>query len=289
MAAVSLSSAPNMNKLLKEKNEVNTIKDIARKIQEADTLKQIREHMLKLSQHMEKAPIEFTEGNDILKMNFEKDVSIALEKTLRTVSLYRDMFVGSSLLEGTASFLKNKITQRMTIPGESWSKTMIDDIVSILPNIPISMIQQNQNFLKTVAKLPNSHVLRNGSGIWFAIHHLTAAITNEQEHDFACRVIERIQDFFPCKICKEHFGGYINSEETSPRSFKFVMKTISKDSQGNDIAVPSLFLWSIVFHNTVNGFKVDYMDSTEKVHFDLETAYKQYFVDKEPSCAASCH
>lgn len=288
MATVSLSNPPDMNRLLQEAKEVNTIKDIARKIQEADTLKQIREHMLKLSQHMERAPIEFTEGNDILKMNFEKDVSAALGKTLKTISSYRDMFVGSSLLEGTASFLRNKISQRMTIPGESWSKPMIDDIIAILPNIPIGMIQQNPNFLKTVAKLPNSHVLRMGAGIWFAIHHLTAAITNEQEHDFACRVIERFQEFFPCKICKEHFGGYLSNEETSPRSYMFVMKNVGKDANGSDIIVPSLFLWSMVFHNTVNGFRVDYIN-TEKVHFDLETAYKQYFVDKEPACAASCH
>lgn len=284
-----------MHKLLREQQEVKTIKDIARKIQEADTLKQIREHMLKLSQHMDKAPTDFTEGNDILKMSFEKDVSAALEKTIKTITHYRDMFVGSSLLEGTASFLKHKITQRMAIPGESWSKTMIDDIVAILPSIPISMIQQNPDFLKTVAKLPNSHVLRNGSGIWFAIHHLTAAISNEQEHEFACKVIERFQEFFPCKLCKEHFGDYLSNEETSPRSFKFVMKNVGKDDKENDIVIPSLFLWSMVFHNTVNGFRVDYLrdrSSTvepEKVHFDLDTAYKQYFVDREPSCQASCH
>jgi hypothetical protein len=291
------STPPDMHRLLREKQEVQTIKDIAKKIQEADTLKQIREHMLKLSQHMEKAPVEFTEGNDILKMNFDKDVSAALEKTLRTVSSYRDMFVGASLLEGTAHFLKSKIAQRLTLPGESsWTRTMIDDIVSILPSIPIGMIQQNPNFLKTVAKLPNSHVLRMGAGIWFSIHHLTAAITNEQEHNFACRVIERFQDFFPCKICKEHFGSYLQNEETSPNSFKFVMKPIGKDGAGIDIAVPSLFLWSIVFHNNVNGFRIDYTrdvndstDEPEKVHFDLDSAYRQYFVDKEPACASTCH
>lgn len=286
--AVSLASPPDMNRLLREKQEVQTIKDIAKKIQEADTLKQIREHMLKLSQHMERAPVEFTEGNDVLKMTFEKDVSMALEKLLRTITTYRDMFVGSSLLEGTTAFLKNKIAQRITIPGESWSKNMIDDIVGILPSIPIGMIQQNPNFLATVAKLPNSHVLRNGAGIWFAIHHLTAAITTEQEQEFVCRVIKRYQEFFPCNVCKDHFGKYLENEDTSPSELKFAMKTISKDEKGNDIVVPGLFVWSIVFHNAVNSFRVDHLNN-EKVHFDLETAYRQYFVDKEPVCTASCH
>lgn len=286
--AVSVANPPDMNKLLREKQEVQTIKDIAKKIQEADTLKQIREHMMKLSQHMERAPVEFTDGNDILKMSFEKDVSAALEKLIRTISSYRDMFVGSSLLEGTTSFLKAKIAQRMSIPGESWSKNMIDDIVSILPNIPIGMIQQNPHFLATVAKLPNSHVLRMGAGVWFAIHHLTAAITTEEEQDFACKVLRRYQEFFPCSLCKEHFGSYLANSDTSPTELKFAMKTISKDDKGNDIIVPGLFVWSIVFHNSVNAFRVDHLKQ-EKVHFDLETAYRQYFVDREPVCTASCH
>jgi hypothetical protein len=286
--AVSIANPPDMNRFLREKQEVQTIKNIAKDIQAADTLKQIRQHMAKLSQHMERAPVEFTEGNDILKMEFEKDVSAALDKLLRTISSYRDMFVGSSLLEGTTSFLKAKIAQRMSIPGESWSKQMIDDIVSILPNIPIGMMQQNPNFLATVAKLPNSHVLRMGAGIWFAIHHLTAAITTEQEQEFACKVIQRYQEFFPCSLCKEHFGKYLENPDTSPMELKFAMKTISKDDKGNDIVVPGLFVWSMVFHNAVNAFRVDHLNN-ERLHFDLETAYRQYFVDKEPACTSSCH
>jgi hypothetical protein len=286
--AVSIANPPDMNRFLREKQEVQTIKNIAKDIQAADTLKQIRQHMAKLSQHMDRAPVEFTEGNDILKMEFEKDVSAALDKLLRTISSYRDMFVGSSLLEGTTSFLKAKIAQRMSIPGESWSKQMIDDIVSILPNIPIGMMQQNPNFLATVAKLPNSHALRMGAGIWFAIHHLTAAITTEQEQDFACKVIQRYQEFFPCSLCKEHFGKYLENPDTSPMELKFAMKTISTDDKGNDIVVPGLFVWSMVFHNAVNAFRVDHLNN-ERLHFDLETAYRQYFVDKEPTCTASCH
>lgn len=291
------TNVPNMNQLLREKNEVQTIKNIARKIQEADTLKQIREHMLKLSQHIDRAPIDFTEGNDILKMNFDRDVSGCLEKTLRTISTYKDMFVGASLLEGTTNFLRTKIVQRMSIPGESWSKPMIDDVVAILPHLPMGMIQQNPNFLQTVARLPNSHVLRMGAGIWFSMHHLAAAVSNEAEHEFVCKVIERFQEFFPCKVCKEHFGSYLENEDTSPRSFKFVMKTIGKDPTDNEVQVSSLFLWSIVFHNTVNGFRVNHLrggaptisGEEDRLHFDLDTAYKQYYVDREPACASSCH
>lgn len=275
---------PNLHDYQKVGKRITTIENVAIRMKEAETLRSIREHMLLLNEQMNQIPVSFAEGNDLIRLSFESELQDATERLLRMLTMYRDMFFGSPLLTATSEFLKSKIAQRIKTPGESWDPELIRNVCQVLSYIPISQLQINKDFLKTVWRMSNSHVLRMGAGIWFSIHHLTANVKNQVEHDFAIQTLHRFADFFPCHLCRDHYQSYLMDENTKPEKVPFRMVDIDKPEK-----VPSLWLWSIVFHNNANVIRVTYSNNTPIVHFSIDEAYQLYFADKDAGCNAGCH
>jgi hypothetical protein len=105
-----------------------------------------------------------------------------------------------------------------------------------------------------------------GGGIWFVFHSEAADAKTLEAQLAVIALIRRRQRKFPCLVCKEHFGQYL--EKYPPE----------EALKGGEM---DLFYWTVDFHNTVNGF-------TGKGQVSREDAYKLFVEEENLFCTASC-
>lgn len=80
-----------------------------------------------------------------------------------------------------------------------------------------------------------------GSGIWCALHIMALNADTLQRKVQFVENLKLIQQKFPCKHCKEHFGKYLSK---NPISFKDIKKY-----KGRDL---TMFHYMWEFHNAAN-------------------------------------
>jgi hypothetical protein len=105
-----------------------------------------------------------------------------------------------------------------------------------------------------------------GPGIWFNFHSESAEAKTVEAQKAVIAFIRRTQNKFPCLVCKEHFGQYL--EKHPPE----------QTLQGGAL---DLFYWTVDFHNTVNGF-------TGKGQVSREDAYNLFVKEESLFCMADC-
>jgi len=102
-------------------------------------------------------------------------------------------------------------------------------------------------------KLINQNYI--GPGIWFTLHsEAKNAVTVIQQKRY-CKMVRRLQEAFPCSICREHFRKYLL--KNPPEGY------ISEHEN-------SMFTWAYDFHSSVNR-RLDKEDLT------WDDAWKLYF------------
>jgi len=104
-----------------------------------------------------------------------------------------------------------------------------------------------------------------GPGIWFCMHSKSAKAKTLIAKQKSIDDIRELQADFPCKMCKTHFGEYL--EHHPPEN------SLDGDEK-------SIFHWTVDFHNDVNA-------ATKKAQLSYREAEELYFTDAI-ECEKSC-
>jgi hypothetical protein len=95
-----------------------------------------------------------------------------------------------------------------------------------------------------------------GPGMWFVIHTMALEANDHDSKVAFVRMMMRLSNTLPCIECRKHFKDYIDKNS---------MERYWDKQDG-------LFLWTIIFHNSVNK-------RTGKPSIDVETAKVMYGPD----------
>lgn len=232
---------------------------------------------------MEETKEAFDKTTTPLKSSYVTLIDEFTHRLLNRHMMDDRFYISEVVMGDLTDICQSRMSRKILQPGYIWDTQITRNICQMLDHIPSDELQTDNQFLKTVAKLPPIHPIRAGPGTWFVIHTLAKGVTTREEHLLVCDQITALMKHFYCPKCKENFRQYLTDRDpkklvSGNSNVNKAMVVIDQKTQKRSeaIMIPKLFIWTVEFHNHVNQHKDNYTGAKTKFQMDILEAWNLY-------------